>query len=58
MSAEEISKQDEYGSVRLSKKLMKRLDSKGQYRDSYQTILERILDRIDGKEPHEGNYSN
>jgi hypothetical protein len=57
MSVEQISKQDEYGSVRLSKKTIKRLQARGQYKDNFDTIVERLLDRIEGREPEEGGYS-
>ena len=50
--------QEEYGNIRLFKHTMRRLDSKGQYRDSYDTIINRLLDRIEGKEPIDGGYSN
>ena len=50
--------QEAYGNVRLFKHTIRRLDSKGQYRDSYDTIINRLLDRVEGKEPEEGGYSN
>ena len=50
--------QEVYSNVRLYKQTIRRLDSKGQYRDSYDNIINRLLDRIEGKEPEEGGYSN
>jgi hypothetical protein len=58
MSVEQISEQDEYSSVRLSKKTIRRLQAKGQYKDNFDTIVGRVLDRLEGKEPSEGGYSN
>ena len=54
---QETSNEDanEYGSVRLSKKAMKRLQSKGQYNDSFDSIIERLLNKVDGREPFNGN---
>ena len=55
---QEISNEDanEYGSVRVSKKVIRRLQSKGQYKDNFSTIIERLLDRIEGREPFNGDY--
>ena len=50
--------QEIYSNVRLTKQTIRRLDSKGQYRDSYDSIINRIMDRIDGRELPEGEYSN
>jgi hypothetical protein len=50
--------QEMYSNVRLTKQTIRRLDSKGQYRDSYDSIINRIMDRLEGKEPSEGGYAN
>jgi hypothetical protein len=49
--------QEEYGNVRLFHTI-RRLDSKGQYRDSYDTIINRLLDRIEQQDsqPLEDEY--
>ena len=50
--------QETYSNVRLTKQTIRRLDSKGQYRDSYDSIINRIIDRLEGREPEDGGYSN
>ena len=50
--------QEMYSNVRLTKQTIRRLDSKGQFRDSYDTIIKRLLDRIEGREPTEGGHAN
>lgn len=52
--------QETYNNVRLTKQTIRRLDSKGQYRDSYDTIINRLIDRVERRdlEPNEGEYSN
>lgn len=42
--------QESYGNVRLFKHTIRRLDSKVQYRDSYDTIINRLLDRIEKRD--------
>lgn len=51
--------QETYSNVRLTKQTIRRLDSKGQYRDSYDTIINRLIDRVEKRdlEPIEGEYS-
>lgn len=51
--------QEMYSNVRLTKQTIRRLDSKGQYRDSYDTIINRLIDRVEKRdlEPIEGEYS-
>ena len=43
-----LDEPDHFSSVRLSKNTIKRLDSKGRYRDSYESIINRILDEKEG----------
>jgi hypothetical protein len=48
---------DQYTTIRISKITTKRLDSKGRYRDSYERIINRILDEKEGLETPEGEGS-
>jgi hypothetical protein len=49
--------QEMYSNVRLTKHTIRRLDSKGQYRDSYDTIINRLLDRVENRELPDGEGS-
>lgn len=45
---QELLEKDQYNSVRLSKHTVKRLNSKGKRRESYEDIIKRLLDQDDG----------
>ena len=47
------TQEEEYGSIRLTKNTIRRLDSKGQYRDTHNTIVNRLLNYVEKRESEE-----
>ena len=41
--------QDKWGNCRVAKTTLKRLDQHGEYRSSYDKIIVKILDQVEGK---------
>ena len=42
-----MKKEKEYTSIRLTKETVKRLQSRGKFNDSYESIIRTLLDRTD-----------
>jgi len=42
-----MKKKKEYTSIRLTKETVKRLQSRGKFNDSYESIIRTLLDRTD-----------
>lgn len=44
-----MKKEKEYTSIRLTKETVKRLQSRGKFNDSYESIIRNLLDRTDSE---------